>query len=83
VINRALFAAEQLAKTGAREPENLKNKVQAVLREERGLEIDYIELADHETLSPLSSAKDIMVLLIAVRLGGTRLIDNLLILCYE
>lgn len=80
VIYRALSAAEQLARTGAREPETLKNKVQAVLREERGVEIDYIEIADHETLSPLSSAKDRMVLLIAVRLGGTRLIDNLLIL---
>jgi pantoate--beta-alanine ligase len=79
VIHRALSAAEQLARTGTREPEALKNRIQAVLREEKGIEIDSIEVADHETLAPLSSAKDRMVLLVAVRLGSTRLIDNLVI----
>lgn len=76
VIYRALSAAEQLANAGAREPEKLKNKMLTVLREVPGIEIDYVEIADHETLEPLSSAKEVMVLLIAVRLGRTRLIDN-------
>jgi pantoate--beta-alanine ligase len=49
------------------------------LRQEKGIEIDYVEVADHETLEPLSSAKDRMVLLVAVRIGSTRLIDNLVI----
>ncbi len=79
VIYRALSAAEQLAKAGAREPEKLKNKMLAVLREEKGIEIDYVEVADHETLAPLSSVKDVMALLVAVRIGRTRLIDNLVI----
>jgi pantoate--beta-alanine ligase len=79
VIHRALSAAEQLARTGTKEPEALKNRVQAVLREEKGIELDYIEVADHETLEPLSSVKDVMVLLVAVRIGRTRLIDNLVI----
>jgi pantoate--beta-alanine ligase len=79
VIHRALSAAEQLARTGTKEPEALKNRIQAVLRDEKGVEIDYIEVADHETLAPLSSVKDVMVLLVAVRIGSTRLIDNLVI----
>jgi len=79
-IYRALSAAEQLARTGTREPETLKNRVRAVLQEEPGITIDYIEIADHETLAPLPSAKNTMVLLVAVRLGRTRLIDNLLLL---
>ncbi len=78
-IYRALSAAEQLARTGTREPEVLKNRIQTVLREEKGVEIDYIEIADHKILAPLSSAKDSMVLLVAVRVGRTRLIDNLVI----
>jgi pantoate--beta-alanine ligase len=78
-IYRALSAADQLARAGTREPEALKNRIQAVLREEKSIEIDYIEIADHETLAPLSSAKDSMVLLVAVRLGRTRLIDNIVI----
>jgi len=79
-IYRALSAAEQLVKTGIREPAALKNRVQTVLREEPGIKIDYIEVADHETLAPLFSPKSAMVLLAAVRLGRTRLIDNLLLL---
>lgn len=80
VIYRALSAAEQLARTRTRAPETLKNTIQTVLREEKSIEIDYIEVADHETLAPLPSAKDRMALLVAVRLGRIRLIDNLLIL---
>ena len=79
MIYRALSAAEQLAKTGVREPEALKNKIQAVVREEKDIGIDYLEIVDPESLAPLASAQDSMVLLIAVRIGRTRLIDNLLL----
>ena len=79
VIYRALSAAEQLAKTGTRQPVALKDKIQAVVREEKGIEIDYLEIVDPESLAPLASAQDSMVLLIAVRIGRTRLIDNLLL----
>jgi pantoate--beta-alanine ligase len=79
VIHRALSAAEQLARAGGKEPEKLKNNMLAVLREVPGIEIDYVEVADNETLAPIVSAQDSMVLLVAVRLGHTRLIDNLVI----
>ena len=43
-----------------------------------GLEIDYLEARDAETLAPVSNARDGAIrLLAAARLGGTRLIDNL------
>ncbi len=76
VVHRALLSAEQLVRAGVREPENVKNKALAVLREERGIVIDYVELADQESLEPLASMKESVVILIAVRLGRTRLIDN-------
>jgi pantoate--beta-alanine ligase len=79
VIHRALSAAEHMAKAGGKEPEKLKNKMLAVLREVPGIEIDYVEVADPENLMPLASAKDSMALLVAVRIGSTRLIDNLVI----
>jgi pantoate--beta-alanine ligase len=80
VIHRALSAAELLARTGVRQPEALKSKLQAVLREEKDVEIDYLEIVDPESLASLASAQDKMVLLIAVRIGRTRLIDNLILL---
>jgi pantoate--beta-alanine ligase len=80
-IYRALSSAEQLVKAGVKEPEKLKNKMQAVLREERGISIDYIEIADCESLAPCTVVQEKMVILVAVRLGRARLIDNLLVLC--
>jgi pantoate--beta-alanine ligase len=80
-IYRSLSSAEQLVKAGVKEPEKLKNKMQAVLREERGISIEYIEVVDCENLAPRAVIQDKMVILIAVRLGRTRLIDNLPVLC--
>ena len=80
VIYRALFAAKRLAVAGVREPEKLRNKMQAILLEEKGISIDYIEIVDPESLAPVSVVAGNVVLLVAVRINSTRLIDNLLIL---
>jgi pantoate--beta-alanine ligase len=79
-IYRALTAAEKLVRSGVREPEKLKNKMQAVLREERGVSIDYCEVADPESLVPCEVVQKSVVILVAVRLGRARLIDNILVL---
>jgi pantoate--beta-alanine ligase len=79
-IYRSLTAAEKLVKAGVREPEKLKNKMQAVLLEERGISIDYCEVADRESLAPCEVVQKNVVILVAVRLGRARLIDNILVL---
>jgi pantoate--beta-alanine ligase len=78
-IHRALRAAEQLCRTGMRDPARLRDAALAVLGSERSLQVDYVEVADADSLETLSAARDRMVMLIAVRLGATRLIDNLLL----
>ncbi len=78
-IHRALSAAEYLAQAGVKEPEKLRNKMRAVLAEEKMITIDYIEIADSESLEPLDAVRKKTVILIAVRLGKTRLIDNLVL----
>jgi pantoate--beta-alanine ligase len=77
---RALRLGEELVKNGVREPETIKQKMRAILVQEKGVEIDYIEVADPDRLAPLERLEGRMVLLLAVRLGGIRLIDNLLLL---
>jgi pantoate--beta-alanine ligase len=77
---RALAAGEELITNGVREPETIKQKMRAILVQEKGVEIDYVEVADPDGLAPLERLEGSMVLLIAVRLGSIRLIDNLLIL---
>jgi len=77
---RALAAGEQLIRNGVREPETIKQNMRAILAQEKGVEIDYVEIADPDTLAPLERVEGRMVLLVAARVGSTRLIDNLLIL---
>lgn len=77
---RALRAGEELVRSGVREPEKVRQKMRAVLLTEKGVEIDYAEVADPDTLAPLETVSGRMVLLVAARLGNTRLIDNLLVL---
>jgi pantoate--beta-alanine ligase len=80
IIHRALAAARRLIEAGRKDPAELKQAVREMLHQEHRLVIDYVEVADSESLEPLVSAKDRMVLLVAVRLGSTRLIDNLPVL---
>jgi len=77
---RALRSGEELVKNGVREPETIKQKMRVILAQEKGVEIDYIEVADPDRLAPLERLEGKIVLLIAVRLGSIRLIDNLLLL---
>jgi pantoate--beta-alanine ligase len=78
VLYRALKAGDELIRSGVREPEKVRQKMRAVLLSEDGVTIDYAEVADPETLAPLDSLGVRAVLLVAARLGSTRLIDNLL-----
>ena len=47
--------------------------------ESAGFEVDYVELADAETLEPMPAADRSRRLLAAARMGSTRLIDNIAI----
>jgi pantoate--beta-alanine ligase len=79
-LSRALKAGEELIKAGVHEPEKVKQKMRAILLQEKGIEVDYVEIGDPESLLPLESVSGRMVLLVAARSGRTRLIDNLLVL---
>jgi pantoate--beta-alanine ligase len=79
-LSRALRAGEELLRSGVREAEKVRQKMRAVLLAEEGIAIDYAEAADPDTLTPLESVGNRAVLLVAARLGSTRLIDNMLVL---
>ncbi len=78
-IFKALSAAERLTKSGMNEPEKIRHEMHRILTQEEKFSIDYIAIVDPETLAPLSTAAQKMAILVAVRLGRTRLIDNILI----
>jgi pantoate--beta-alanine ligase len=78
-LYRALRAGEDLVRAGAREPETVRQKMRAVMLAEQGVQVDYAEIADPDTLQPLETIEDDLVLLVAARIGTTRLIDNMLV----
>src|SRR5882762_2423494 len=80
ILHRALEAASQQAKTGVRDAAQLQQILHRVLSEEKLSRVDYAEIVDAETFEPVTviGARPVYVLL-AVHLGKTRLIDNLLI----
>jgi pantoate--beta-alanine ligase len=78
-IFRALSAAAALFEVGEREAEALRQVMRATLAGQPDLQIDYASVADPETLRELRTIDREALASIAVRLGRTRLIDNLLL----
>ena len=79
VLYRALSAAQLAFENGERDPEVLRQVMQAVLASEPLAEVEYVSLADAENLNELREpiAGSTLVSL-AVRVGAVRLIDNLI-----
>jgi pantoate--beta-alanine ligase len=74
VLHKALLAAKNLGKKSANDVVAI---TQRVINEARLARIDYIEVADAETLRRVEVVSANSVLLLAVFFGNTRLIDNI------
>lgn len=80
VIYRALARARELLGQGVSSGEELRLAVRRVLEEEPLVEqIEYVSLADCGTLEELEVLAGRAMISVAVRLGQTRLIDNLIL----
>lgn len=74
---RALDACERLFRAGERAPTTLLTTARSVVQAEALARIDYVELVDAMTLTPLThELTEPALLALAVRFGSTRLIDN-------
>ena len=80
VIHRSLCAASTLWGDGVRDGDRLRAEVLAVLQQEPLLNgIDYVSVADAETLEELDQVQGCVMVSVAVTLGQTRLIDNIIL----
>jgi pantoate--beta-alanine ligase len=77
-ISRALRAAADEAAAGIRQTNRLMTTVQKILLEQH-LSIDYVAAVDAETLKPVDTLAPETALLVAARVGPTRLIDNMIV----
>lgn len=78
-LYRSLETARNRICAGERSPEQILNAMRETLRREPMLRPDYVEIVDAETLAPMSVLRGQCLILMAVRAGQTRLIDNALV----
>lgn len=77
-VSRALFGIRENFKAGNHDLAALKRAAIARLKRDAD-SVDYVEIVDAETLEPLKKPRPLMAVLAAVRVGKTRLIDNVII----
>ena len=78
-LSRSLKEAEQMVATGQRNVETITCRMHEILQEAAPERIDYIALVHPETLEPVTEIAGPTAALLAVRIDGTRLIDNMLL----
>ncbi|MCB9535710.1 MAG: pantoate--beta-alanine ligase [Myxococcales bacterium] len=75
-LSKGLAAARAIWDAGGRDPRALEAAARAVVEAAAGAEIDYVEARHPDDLTAIEGKVDRAVLALAVRFGGTRLIDN-------
>ncbi|MBZ5588532.1 MAG: pantoate--beta-alanine ligase [Acidobacteriia bacterium] len=78
VLHRALEGAVAAIRAGERRGPALEAEVAAEVSGEPMTRLQYVAAVDPDTLAPLAALKDRVLLVAAVHVGATRLIDNVL-----
>jgi pantoate--beta-alanine ligase len=80
VIRRSLIAASSAYENGERDAKRLRVVMNSVLQTEPLAEVDYISIADAISLHEIESSSDDPILVsLVVKMGNTRLLDNMLL----
>jgi pantoate--beta-alanine ligase len=79
VLSRALRAASEAFAAGERDAERLRQAMRTVLASEPRARPHYVSAADPETLVELEGSVDRALLSMAVAIGATTLIDNVVV----
>ena len=79
VLYRSLEAVRREVSTGERNATRLLASLRRVLDAEPAVSRDYAEIVDADTLEPVMALRKACYVLLAARVGNTRLIDNALI----
>jgi pantoate--beta-alanine ligase len=79
ILFKALTLAQKLRKKGESDAEILRQQMTALISREPLAKIEYISIADTDTLEELSTINGQVLASMAVRIGQTRLIDNIIL----
>jgi len=79
VLCKSLLLAQEMWAKGERDAEHIRQAMIALIQKEPLATIDYVSIADPETLDELDVVKTGALASLAVKIGRTRLIDNLIL----
>jgi pantoate--beta-alanine ligase len=78
-ISRSLFSARQLVLSGECNAAKIRNFVRRQLVKDAEADVDYVSVADAETLAELRTISGGIAISLACRIDGVRLIDNIVL----
>ena len=79
VLFQALSLAQDLVKKGSRDAARIIRKMRQSILKKKSARIEYISVVDQKQLLPVKRITDGCLVVLAVRIGKTRLIDNIIV----
>ncbi|MBI2851077.1 MAG: pantoate--beta-alanine ligase [Chloroflexi bacterium] len=79
VLYQSLKLAERLYTEGERNAETIRRKMRELIQKQPLANIDYISIADNETLEELNIVKPPALVSLVVKIGKPRLLDNIVL----
>jgi pantoate--beta-alanine ligase len=79
ILYRSLSLAQQLVAGGERDLNKIMYKLRSLIGTEPAVRLDYLAAVDPESLEDVRKLKGKVLFAVAVLIGKTRLIDNMMI----
>jgi len=79
ILFQSLDAVRRKIATGTREAGSLLDVLRSTIASEHAAKLDYAEIVDADSFEPMNFLRGNCLILIAARIGSTRLIDNMLV----
>jgi pantoate--beta-alanine ligase len=79
VLYRSLLLAQELYSQGERDAERIRQAMKGLISQQPLAQIDYVSIAHPQDLTELNTIEGSALVSLAVRIGTTRLIDNILL----
>jgi len=79
VLFKALSLARELWHGGEKDADKIRHQMTSLIQKEPLAKIDYVSIADAETMEELKKIDRPAIVFLAIRIGKTRLIDNVIL----
>lgn len=79
VLSRALALAKSLIRSGVKDARKITGRIKKLIQTKKRAKIDYVSIVEPGDLTPIRKVSGSCLIALAVRIGKTRLIDNVVV----